>query len=178
MTRQQDSVGLTTFDTDVRLDMPARSSPRHFNEMMRQLEAIEPGRQTNIAGTLHKLAARFKRRCLIVLISDLYDEPEEVIRALHHFRHRRHEVILFHVFDKAELEFPFKDVIAFHDMETDERIQVDPAYVREAYIEQVNAFIDTYRRACAETQIDYVMTDTSVPYDFMLSKYIAKRNRP
>ena len=178
MTRQQDSVGLTTFDTDVRLDMPARSSPRHFNEMMRQLEAIEPGRQTNIAGTLHKLAARFNRRCLIVLISDLYDEPEEVIRALHHFRHRRHEVILFHVFDKAELEFPFKDVIAFHDMETDERIQVDPAYVREAYIEQVNAFIDTYRRACAETQIDYVMTDTSVPYDFMLSKYIAKRNRP
>lgn len=178
MTRQQDSVGLTTFDTDVRLDMPARSSPRHFNEMMRQLEAVKPSKETNIAATLHKLAARFKRRCLIVLISDLYDEPEDVIRALHHFRHRRHEVILFHVFDKAELEFPFKDVIAFHDLETDERIQVDPAYVREAYIEQVNAFIDTYRRACAETQIDYVMTDTSVPYDFMLSKYIAKRNRP
>jgi uncharacterized protein (DUF58 family) len=178
MTRQQDSVGLTTFDTDVRLDMPARSSPRHFNEMMRQLEAIQPSKETNIAATLHKLAARFKRRCLIVLISDLYDEPDEVIRALHHFRHRRHEVILFHVFDKAELEFPFKDVIAFHDLETDERIQVDPAYVREAYIGQVNAFIDTYRRACAETQIDYVMTDTSVPYDFMLSKYIAKRNRP
>lgn len=178
MTRQQDSVGLTTFDSDVRLEMPARSSPRHFNEMMRQLEAIEPGAETNIAATLHKLAARFKRRCLIVLISDLYDEPEEVLRALHHFHHRRHEVILFHVFDKAELEFPFKDVIAFHDLETDERIQVDPAYVREAYIEQVNGFIDTYRRGCAEMHMDYVLTDTSVPYDFMLSKYIAKRNRP
>lgn len=176
MTRQQDSVGLTTFDTRIRLDMPARSSPRHFNEMMRRLEAIEPGRQTDIAETLHRLANRFKRRRLIVLVSDLYDEPEEVVRALHHFRHCRHEVILFHIFDKAEIEFPFRDVIAFHDLETDERIQVDPAYVRDAYVEQVDEFIEGYRRACAEAQIDYVMTDTSVPYDFMLSRYIAKRS--
>jgi uncharacterized protein (DUF58 family) len=178
MTRQQDSVGLTTFDSQVRLDMPARSSPRHFNEMMRCLESISPGRETNIAGTLHSLANRFKRRCLIVLISDLYDEPDEVLRALHHFRHCRHEVILFHVFDKAELDFPFKDVIAFRDLETDERIQIEPAFVREAYKQQVNEFIGNYRRACAEAEIDYVLTDTSIPYDFMLSKYIAKRNRP
>ena len=178
MTRQQDSVGLSTFDTEIRLDMPARSSPRHFNEMMRQLEQITPAAETDVAETLHRLANRFKRRCLIVLVSDLYDEPEEVIRALHHFRHRRHEVIVFHVFDKAEIEFPFRDVIAFHDMETDERIQVDPAYVRQPYVEQIEAFIENYRRACAETQIDYVMTDTSVPYDFMLSRYIAKRNMP
>jgi len=178
MTRQQDSVGLTTFDTQIRLDMPARSSPRHFNEMMRQLEVMKPGEETDVAETLHRLANRFKKRCLIVLVSDLYDEPEEVIRALHHFRHRRHEVIVFHVFDKAEVEFPFRDVISFHDLETDERLQIDPAYVRDAYLEQIEAFIEGYRRACAETQIDYVMTDTSVPYDFMLSKYIAKRNMP
>ncbi|NQT41387.1 MAG: DUF58 domain-containing protein [Planctomycetes bacterium] len=178
MTRQQDSVGLTTFDEEIRLDMPARNSPRHFNEMMRQLEAIEPGRMTDVAETLHKLANRFKKRCLIVLISDLYDEPEDVIRALHHFRHRRHEVIVFHVFDKAEIDFPFRDVVAFHDMETDERLQVDAPAVRDAYMQQVEAFIEGYRRACAEAQIDYVMTDTSTPYDFMLSRYIAKRNKP
>ena len=177
MTRQQDSVGLTTFDTAIRLDMPARSSPRHFNEMMRRLEAIKPGGETDIAETLHQLANRFKRRCLIVLISDLYDEPEEVIRALHHFRHRRHEVILFHVLDKAEIEFPFRDVIAFHDLETNERIQVDPAYVRDVYRKQIEEFIETYRRACAEAQIDYVLTDTSTPYDFMLTRYISSRNK-
>jgi uncharacterized protein (DUF58 family) len=177
MTRQQDSVGLTSFDTAVRLDMPARSSPRHFNDMMRWLEAIEPGGDTDIAETLHRLANRFKRRCLIVLISDLYDEPEEVIRALHHFRHRRHEVILFHVLDKAEIEFPFDDVIAFHDLETNQRIQVDPAYVRDIYRKQVGAFIETYRRACAEAQIDYVLADTSIPYDYMLTRYISSRNR-
>jgi uncharacterized protein (DUF58 family) len=177
MTRQQDLVGLTTFDTEIRLDMPARSSPRHFNEMMRQLERIEPGRKTGIAEVLHKLANRFKRRCLIVLISDLYDEPEELMRALHHFRHRRHEVIVFHVFDKAEIDFPFRDVTSFHDLETGERIQVDPGSVRDAYVAEVEQFIETYRRSCAETRIDYVMTDTSTPYDFMLSRYLAKRSR-
>lgn len=178
MTRQQDAVGLTTFDTEVRIDMAARSSPRHFNDMMRRLEEIEPGRQTNVAATLHRLANRFKKRCLIVLVSDLYDEPEEVVRALHHFRHRRHEVILFHVLDKAEVDFPFREMIAFHDLETDERIQIDPAYVRDEYLRQIEAFIEGYRRACAEAGIDYVMTDTTVPYDFMLSRYIAKRNMP
>jgi uncharacterized protein (DUF58 family) len=178
MTRQQDSVGLTTFDTEIKLDMPARSSPRHFNEMMRQVERVEPGGETGVAETLHKLANRFKKRCLIVLISDLYDDPEEVVRALHHFRHRHHEVIVFHVLDKAEIEFPFRDLISFHDLETDERIQVDPTYVRDAYVEQMQQFIDSYRKACAETQIDYVLTDTSVPYDFMLARYLAKRNRP
>ena len=178
MTRQQDSVGLCTFDTEIRLDMPAHSSPRHFSEMMHRLEAITPGRETDIAETLHKLANRFKRRCLIVLISDLYDDPDEVIRALHHFRHCRHEVILFHVFDKAEIEFPFRDMVAFRDLETGQRIQVDPSYVRGPYVAQIEKFIENYRRACAEAQIDYVLTDTSVPYDFMLSKYIAKRNHP
>jgi uncharacterized protein (DUF58 family) len=178
MTRQQDSVGLTSFDTELRLDMPARSSPRHFNEMMRQMERIEPGGETGIGETLHKLANRFKKRCLIVLISDLYDDPDEVLRALHHFRHRHHEVMVFHVLDKAEIEFPFRDLISFHDLETDERIQVDPAYVRDAYVEQMKQFIEGYRKACAETQIDYILTDTSVSYDFMLARYLAKRNRP
>jgi uncharacterized protein (DUF58 family) len=178
MLKQQDSVGLTTFDTQIRLDMPARSSPRHFNEMMRQLEGVTPGEETDVAEILHKLANRFKRRCLIVLISDLYDEPDAVIRALHHFRHRRHEVIVFHVFDKAEIDFPFREVTSFYDLETNERLQIDPVYVRDVYIEQIEEFIETYRRACAETRIDYVMTDTSVPYDFMLSRYVAKRNMP
>ena len=177
MTRQQDSVGLTTFDTAIGLDMPARCSPRHFHEMMNQLEAIRPGQRTDVAATLHRLANRFKRRCLIVLISDLYDDPEEVVRALHHFRHRRHEVILFHVFDRAEIDFPFRESVAFHDMETGEQIQVDPAYVATTYRQQIQAFIDGYRRACAEAQMDYVLTDTGVPYDFMLSRYIAKRNQ-
>ena len=175
MTRQQDSVGLTTFDTEIRLDMPPRSSPRHFHEMMERLEAMKPGQETGIADTLHLLANRFKKRCLIVLISDLYDDQDEIMRALHHFTHRRHEVIVFNVFDKAELDFPFEDTIAFHDMETKERILVEPDSIRNAYLEEVRKFTDSYRRACRESGIDYVLTDTTVPYDYMLTRYVAKR---
>jgi len=177
MTRQQDSVALTTFDTDIRLDMPGGSSPRHFNEMMRRLEAVVPGRKTDIAETLHKLANRSKRRCLVVLLSDLYDEPDAVIRALHHFRHRRHEVIVFHVLDPAEIEFPFREPVAFHDLETGERIQIDPAYVREPYRAEMASFVAGYRRGCAEARIDYVLAETTTPYDFLLSRYLAKRSR-
>ena len=178
MTRQRDAVGLTTFDARIRLDMPARSTPRHFNEMMERLETVEAAGETDAAETLHRIADRLKRRGLIVLISDLYGEPEEIVRALHHFRHRRHEVIVFHVLDRAEIDFPFRDATAFRDLETGQSIQVDPAYARDEYVAQVRSFIESYRRACAEARIDYVSADTSTPYDFMLSRYVAKRGRP
>ncbi len=186
MTRQQDAVGITTFDDRIRLDMPAHTSARHFGEMMRQLEQLsedlsrrpppKESQTTQVADSLHRLAERFKKRCLIVLISDLYDDPEAVIRGLHHFRHRRHEVIVFNVFDRSELEFPFRETMRFVDMETGEQLQVDPNYVRESYQEQVREFIDRYRRACNECQVDYVTTDTTVPYDVMLSRYLSKRS--
>ncbi len=178
MMRQQDAVGMTTFDTQVRLDLPARSSPRHFDEMMSHLEAVKPGRPTSLGATLHRLADRFKRRCLIILISDLYDNPEAVEPALHHFHYKRHEVIVFHVLDHAEITFPFRDTASFVDMETGERLQVDPAYVREEYRRQLDAFIDRCRKICADCQFDYVLTDTSVPFDYMLSRYLEKRTRP
>jgi uncharacterized protein (DUF58 family) len=177
MMRQQDAVGLTTFDKGIQLDLPARTSPRHLDEMMRRLEAVHAGHTTHIADTLNRLADRFKRRRLIVLISDLYDDPAAVERALHHFRHRRHEVILFHVFDPAELELPFRDTATFVDLETGERIQADPAYVRDEYHREIRAFIDNYRRICVDCHIDYIQTNTAVPYDLMLSGYLAKRSR-
>ena len=101
---------------------------------------------------------------------------EAVMRALHHFRNRRHEVILFHVFDKTEIEFPFQETMRFVDMETGERLQIDPSYVREDYKRRIEEFIDFYRRSCADCQIDYVNTHTSVPYDLMLSRYLHKRS--
>ncbi len=177
MMRQQDAVGLTTFDSRVRLEMPARSTPRHFDEMMKRLESVRPGHKTNLGAVLNRLADRFKRRCLIVLISDLYDDPEAVDRALHHFRARRHEVIVFHVLDKAELELPFPQTAEFVDMETGERLQVDPAYVRDDYRRQIEEFLARYRRVCADCQFDYVLSNTAVPLDLMLSRYLEKRNR-
>lgn len=186
MTRQQDAVGLTLFDTSLRLDMPARSSARHLGEILRRLEEMIPltsptssvvGQGTDIAQTLHQFAERFRRRCLVVLISDLYDDPHAVMQALGHFRYRKHEVIVFHIFDQAEMEFPFRETATFLDMETGERLQVDPSYVREDYRREMSAMIDGYRRNCRDRNIEYVLTDTSVPYDFMLSRYLSKRSR-
>ncbi|MDD3469878.1 MAG: DUF58 domain-containing protein [Thermoguttaceae bacterium] len=177
MTRQQDAVGLTVFDTAIRLDCPSRSSPQHFHEMMEQLETIQPAHQTQVAEVLNLLADRFKKRNLIVLISDLYDDPELVLRSLCHFRYRKHELIVFHVLDRSELEFPFDESMAFYDLETNERMKIDPTAVRGGYLEAMGEFLAKYKSGCAEQNIDYVAVDTSIPYDFMLSRYLNKRSR-
>lgn len=178
MMRQQDAVGLTTFDTKVRLDLPAGGSARHFDEMMKRLEGVRPGKTTDLGGTLHRLADRFKRRSLIILISDFYDDLDAIATALHHFRHRRHEVIAFQVLDRAEIEFPYRETTGFLDMETGETIQVDPRYVRDDYRARMTEFLAGCRKLCADCQIDHVLMDTSEPYDRALSRYLERRARP
>lgn len=175
--RQQDSVGLTTFDTKVRLDLPAGGSPRHFDQMMRRLEAIRPGGQTDLESTLHRLAERFQRRGLMVLISDLYDDPEALGRALRHFHHKRHEVIIFHVLDRSEIDFPFHEIARFKDLETGATLQVDPAYVADDYKGRMREFLDAHRRHCAECRFDYVLADTSTPHEVVLARYLEARAR-
>jgi len=177
MTRQQDVVGLVAFDHEIRLHMPPGGSPAHFNEMCRRLEGLQTGQVTRCAKPFHDLAEMIKRRGLIIIISDLYDDEDEVIRALRHFRHKKHGVILFHVFDAAELEFPFAKLTQFIDLETDERYQVDPKAVRDAYLTELRAFIDRYKKACSDSDSEYVLTDTSVPYDFLLRSYLARRQQ-
>ena len=177
MIRQQDSVGLVTFDRHIRTNIPPRSTNLHLNHILRHLEGIEPGEVTDVSATFHDLAEMIRRRGLIIIISDLYDDQREVVRALRHFRHKRHEVIIFHVFDRAELDFPFRRMSDFVDLETNERIQIDPRYVRDEYRRQINDFIAGYRRACSESNIEYINTDTSIPYYLMLAAYLAKRKR-
>ena len=177
MTRQQDVVGLVAFDNQVRLHMPPGGSPAHVNEMCRRLEGLKSSEVTSLAKPFHDLAEMIKRRGLIVIISDLYDDESEVIKALRHFRHKKHGVILFHIFDAAELEFPFTKLTQFLDLETNERYQVDAKAVREAYLTELRAFIDRYKKACSDSDTEYVLTDTSVPYGFLLQSYLARRQR-
>jgi uncharacterized protein (DUF58 family) len=179
MIRQQDSVGLVCFDSQIRTHIPPRATPTHLSLMLRHLETLKNGTgvPTNCSKTFHDLAEFIRRRGLLIILSDLYDDPREVIRGLRHFRFKRHEVILFHIFDKWELDFPFRKLSDFVDMETNEEIQVDPRYVRDEYRKQIQGFIDGYKRDCSSSQVEYVQTDTSVPYDFMLFSYLAKRKR-
>jgi len=111
------------------------------------------------------------------VLSDLFDEQKDVVRALRHFRHKKHEVIIFHVLDNAELEFPFKQLSDFVDAETRERLQVDPRFVRDQYLELVREFVDAYKLECSSGQIGYVPTNTSVPYELMLMAYLNKRKK-
>jgi uncharacterized protein (DUF58 family) len=175
MCRQQDSVGMIAFDRDVRFHIPPASSPAHVDRIFRQLEGIRPKGTTALASTFHNLANRIAKRGLVIVISDLYDDQSEILKALQHFVFKKHQIIVFHVLDQAELEFPFTKVSSFVDMETKQKMQVDPRYVKQAYIDEMNAFIERYRRECSGRKIEYVLSPTSTSYERMLLHYLAKR---
>ena len=175
MCRQQDMVGLIAFDDKMRFHLPPHSTPAHLDRMFKLLESTEPGKRTSIAPTFHDLANMVGKRGLVIIISDLYDDPTEVMKALQHFVYKRHQIIVFHLMDPAELDFPFKKILSFTDMETDERLQVDPRYVREGYLAEINAFIARYRRECGERNIEYVLCRTDESYDRFLLNYLARR---
>ncbi len=175
MCRQQDVVGLVGFDRDIRFHMPPASTPAHLDRVFRALERNLPGSQTALADTFHQLANTLAKRGLIIVISDLYDEPSDVVRALQHFVHKKHQIIVFHLMDPAELDFPFKGICSFVDMETRQKLQVDPRHVRQAYRDEVRQFVETYRKECSDRNIEYVLTPTDTPYDQMLLSYLSRR---
>ena len=175
MCRQQDMVGMIAFDEEMRFHLSPGSTPAHMDRIFSHLEQIKPGRRTAMAPTFHELANTIKKRGLIIVISDLYDDQAEIVRALQHFVFKKHQIIVFHVMDQAELDFPFTKMHTFVDMETDQRLQIDPRYLREPYLDEINAFIDVFRRECSLRNIEYVLTPTDQPYDMMLLEYLARR---
>jgi len=175
MCRQQDMVGMIAFDEEMRFHLSPGSTPAHLDRVFTHLEQVKPSKRTAIAPTFHELARTIRKRGLIIVISDLYDEPSEIVKALQHFVYKKHQIIVFHVMDQGELDFPFRKMHTFVDMETSERMQVDPRYIREAYMAELNGFIEMYRRECSERNIEYVLTPTSKPYDAMLLEYLNRR---
>ncbi len=175
MTRQQDAVGMIAFDEDVRFHLTPGTTPAHLDRLFNQLETIRPGRETAIAPTFHRLADTIAKRGLIIVISDLYDDPGDILKALQHFVFKRHQIIVFHLLDEAELNFPFKKVTSFVDMETGQKLQADPRDVGEAYRREIRDFINYYRRECSDRNIEYHQVTTSTLYDRMLLDYLAKR---
>ncbi len=177
MTRQQDAVGLVTFSDRIQKFLSPKASPRHLRDLMTVLEAASPRAETKTGETLHALAESVKRRGLIVLVSDLLDDPDTVLKGLKHFRHKKHEVIVFHVLDPAEVEFPFEGLADFKDMETGRKMQVLPLAIREAYLKAVQGFVGRFRKECNEAHIDYQLALTSTPFDEYLARYLHKRAR-
>lgn len=177
MLKQQDAVSLTMFDSEVRFYLPPLAKKSHLNLVLSALESTLPGEETDIAPLLHEMAEKIRKRGLIILISDLLDEPDKVINALKHFRHKRHEVILFQILDPQEMKFSFNRQTRFVDMETKNELVTEPWHIQKAYQRTVNSFIEHYKLQCRANNIDYVLLTTDKSLDLAMTGYLNKRTR-
>ena len=176
--RQRDAVGLVTFDETIRRLLPARSVKTYLPLLLAELDRTRPANSTAIVPTLHEMAERIKRRSLIMLCSDLYeDNVEGIIQGLKHFRHRKHEVIVFHILDPREIDFNFKEDAIFQDLESGEKLSTQPIHIRKEYHRLMQEYMSRLKKACRENQVDYVLLTTDVPFDLALTQYLQKRTR-
>ena len=177
MMHQQDAVGLLTFSDTIHRFIPPRSAGRHLQLILQELESLEPGTNTDVGTCLSSLSERIRRRGLIILFSDLMDEPERVLQGLKHFRYRQHEVIVFQILDETEWTFPFQEELGFVDLESGEEVVAQSWILAEEYRRRVEAWREEYRRACGEQQIDLVTLTNQTPFDRALLRFLEKRAR-
>ena len=172
---QQDSVGFATFDDQVRHFLRASGHPSRFKEIVQLLNQGPAREKTRLAPIFHDLAERLARRALVVVLSDLFDDVPDLLAGLKHLRHKRHEVLVFHVLDGAELDFPFQEATLFRGLEQYPELLTDPRSLRRGYQEEVRTFITELQRGCREQNIDYVQLRTDADLGVALSGYLAYR---
>jgi uncharacterized protein (DUF58 family) len=175
--RQNDSVGLVLFDSEVESFIPARSQINHLKYLLGTLSKNEPSGKTSISDALFELLPLIKKRSLCILFSDLLDEPERVIKIINILKAKKHEVIVFHILDREELDFSFYDEALFRDMEDGKTVFVDPKSLKSYYKNKFNEFILRYKNGFAPTRIVYFQLFTDIPYDKALTEYLEKRKR-
>ncbi len=177
MHRQRDATGLIAFDDRITFRLPAGSRGGHLHALLLALERLQPGRRSGAARPLRQLAEALVKRSLVVVISDLLEDSEPVIKGLRHLRARGSEVIVFQLLDPHELTFPFQGPSRFRDVESEEELLADGAAVRTSYLRQLAGLTLEYDRGLRGAGIDYVQIDTSQPLDFALFTYLAARQR-
>jgi uncharacterized protein (DUF58 family) len=176
MLHQLDAVGLITHDTKLRQMIPPKASSKQLLRLLNALESTQPGGETTMAPIWHQLASQITRRGMIIILSDCFDQMAPLVRALRHFRFRRHEVLLFHILAPEELEFPFKKWTQFRDLEVrDNKLLVDPQSLRKEYLKNFNAFCKELREHAGRMQIDYHLMRTDEPVERALGIYMTKR---
>ena len=177
MINQKDAVGLILFDNAIRKYISPKTSKSHKNIIFNSLSKCKAGENTNIQLILDSMAERIKKSGLVILISDLLDDPKNVMKGLNHFRHNKQEVIVFHLLDKQEFNFTFNERTKFSDMETGETITTDPWHIQSSYQDKIKLFINKFKRECGNQKIDYVPIFTDQNFDLALSEYIRKRHK-
>ncbi|MBL8170539.1 MAG: DUF58 domain-containing protein [Acidobacteria bacterium] len=175
--KQQDAVGLIAFDQEVRAHVPALSRSGHMRTIFGRLEQLEAGNETKLSAMLHEAAERIARRGIVIVISDFYDEPDELIEALQHLRFKGNDTIVFQLLDKNELDFEFSEPVLLQDLETEEQIHVLPDILGEGYRTTIQQHVEALRDGCARNKIDYELLTTDKPLDFALFSFLAKRAR-
>jgi len=175
LTKQQDAVGLVTHAGVIDKIFPPRISAMAVREMLLHLESTRPGGRTGLAEVYHEMAERLPRRSLVILLTDLFDDQDAVASALRHFRHRRHEVLLFHLLDDVEMNFPYRGLIDFKDLETGQRMEVEAELIRDAVTASVREFVQSYRKMCGDARIEYHVLNTAEPFDKALAAYLSRR---
>ena len=175
--RQRDAVGLITFDDEIRDYIPAKCRQPHLMHILRTLSKLKSGKKTNAVKPLTDLAASLNKKSFVILISDMLDDEERVIRTLQNLRGMGNEVITFHIMDDAELKFPFNEASEFIDVEEGESYITSPASIRKAYLENLNEFLSYCRKKCQSSGVDYCLLNTAMPLDEALSSYMAKRSK-
>jgi uncharacterized protein (DUF58 family) len=177
MLLQRDAVSLTTYDTNIRKFIPAKSTKANLKLILKELTDIKSSNATGTANCLNVIADKIKRRGIIIIISDLFDNQEEVMKSLRHFRYDKNEVILFQILDPVEMSFLDSTPVRLVDSETKEEIFSQPVDVQKEYSEIMNNFIQRYKTECMKNNIDYVLLTTDTPFDVALLKYLNKRKK-
>jgi len=177
MNRQHDGVGLIAFDDHIVTRLPASARPGHLHALLVTLDQLPHGARSDVSKPLHQLAEALVKRSMAIVISDLLDEPAEVLKGLKHLRFRGTDVIVFHVLDPDELTFPFTRQSRFRDLESDDEVVAMPALVRAQYLEKITALLTFYERELRVAGIDYVRLTTSQPLDLALLSYLSTRAR-
>ncbi len=175
MIHQNDPVGVVTFSDQINNYLPPKSKRQQIGNILSLLSKLRPTGQTDAGRSLEQLAAMLKHASLVMVFSDLLCDEAPIISALRRLRHGGHDVILFHILDEAEVRFPFNGLVELEDPETSDTLEVDADSYRSDYLQEIEAFRETYRRECFQSGIDYVPLDTGMPFDRALTEYLLKR---
>jgi len=175
MIQQRDAVGLTLYSNEIKTFLPANSRKSYISQILVALENAVPSENTFTANSLELLAERINRRGLVIIFSDFFDNMESITNALRHLRHKKHEVLLFHILDKKEIDFDFGKAANFIDLETGEQMITQPYQIQKGYKDTMKEFIHNLKKECLQYNVDYNLVDTSVPFDKALLDYVLKR---
>lgn len=175
--RQQDAVGLATFDSQVRAMVRAAGNRSHLEHILTALESAVPGTRTAAGPIFHELAQRLSKRGVVVVLSDFFDDLPSIAAGLKHFRHRNHDVILVHLLDPAEVDFPFSNLTDFKGLEQFPTVQADPQAIRKAYLRELDTFREALESECRRQRTDYFLVRTDQPLDAALRTILATRQR-